>query len=354
MPGPSKDKVSRKPKATRIPPTSARKAARVEKAVVVPKAKPAPVVEAESEESEDDGVQVFFPDADEGLGSEQEEVIAVGAGSDGEGDAEDAALLTALGGNSSSDGAGSSDDEEDAEAEDAEGADATSHRLDAFKANLPKVLLDPEERAAQLRTKRKQQRPTEEPGVVFLGRIPHGFYEKEMTSYFSQFGRVQRIRLSRNRKTGRSKHFAFLEFASATVAKVVADTMDNYLLFNHLLQCKVVEADKLHPRTFVGCERKFKAIPWNKVERTRHNRVCARCVCVCVCVCAPLHPLIHTPPSYPPAPHRQVKSPESRQKNVDRLLRKEGTKRAKLAALGIAYDFPGYQGAAAATATLSE
>ena len=39
-----------------------------------------------------------------------------------------------------------------------------------------------------------------EPGVIYLGRIPHGFYEEEMESYFSQFGQVCRLRLSRNKK----------------------------------------------------------------------------------------------------------------------------------------------------------
>jgi nucleolar protein 15 len=38
------------------------------------------------------------------------------------------------------------------------------------------------------------------PGVVYLGRVPHGFYEEEMESYFAQFGQVCRLRLSRNKK----------------------------------------------------------------------------------------------------------------------------------------------------------
>lgn len=33
-----------------------------------------------------------------------------------------------------------------------------------------------------------------------LRNIPHGFYEKEMYKYFSQFGKVMRLRLSKNRK----------------------------------------------------------------------------------------------------------------------------------------------------------
>jgi nucleolar protein 15 len=39
-----------------------------------------------------------------------------------------------------------------------------------------------------------------ETGVVYLGRIPHGFYEEQMRAYFSQFGDISRLRLSRNKK----------------------------------------------------------------------------------------------------------------------------------------------------------
>jgi nucleolar protein 15 len=91
---------------------------------------------------------------------------------------------------------------------------------------------------------------SEERGVVFLGRIPHGFYESEMKEYFSQFGKVTRLRLSRNTITGRSKHYAFIEFESAAVAQIVADTMNNYLLLNRVLKCEVVPKEKLHPKIF--------------------------------------------------------------------------------------------------------
>ena len=100
-------------------------------------------------------------------------------------------------------------------------------------------------------------------------RIPHGFYEHQMRAYFSQFGNITRLRLSRNRVTGRSKHFAFVEFASLSVAKIVAETMDNYLLYGHILKCKYVSEDQLHPGIWKGANRRFKKIPWNKIEKKR-------------------------------------------------------------------------------------
>ncbi|MCI06522.1 putative RNA-binding protein [Trifolium medium] len=99
--------------------------------------------------------------------------------------------------------------------------------------------------------------------VLYIGRIPHGFYEKEMegslkesiyayllvfAAYFGQFGTVKRLRIARNKKTGKSRHFGYIEFESPEVAKIVADTMHNYLLFEHLLQVSVVPLENVHPR----------------------------------------------------------------------------------------------------------
>ncbi len=39
-------------------------------------------------------------------------------------------------------------------------------------------------------------------------------------------------------QTGKCKGFGFVEFACDEVAKIVAETMNNYLMFNKLLKCK--------------------------------------------------------------------------------------------------------------------
>lgn len=81
-------------------------------------------------------------------------------------------------------------------------------------------------------------------GIIYLGHIPHGFYEQEMRHYFSQFGRVQSVRLSRSRRTGRSRGYAFVKFRCDEVAKVAAETMNNYLMYNRLMKCQVVSGHK--------------------------------------------------------------------------------------------------------------
>jgi nucleolar protein 15 len=90
-----------------------------------------------------------------------------------------------------------------------------------------------------------------------------------MKAYFSQFGEITKLRLSRNRLTGRSKHYAFIEFSSETVAKIVASTMDNYLMYGHIVKCKFVPKEQLHPEVWKGANRRFKVTPWNRIEKKR-------------------------------------------------------------------------------------
>ncbi len=97
-------------------------------------------------------------------------------------------------------------------------------------------------------------------------RIPHGFYEHQMRQYFSQFGPIARLRLSRNKRTGASRHYAFLEFESASVAKIVAETMNNYLMFGHILKTNFVSPENVHEEMWKGANKRFKKVPWNRIE----------------------------------------------------------------------------------------
>ncbi|KAF2864026.1 RNA-binding domain-containing protein [Piedraia hortae CBS 480.64] len=107
------------------------------------------------------------------------------------------------------------------------------------------------------------------PGVIYIGRIPHGFYEHQMRSYFSQFGDILHLRLARNRKTGRSQHYGFIEFASKAVAEIVAKTMDKYLLFGHILQVRTVPREQVRATMWNRAGRRMKPIPRNKMEGRR-------------------------------------------------------------------------------------
>ncbi|KAF5098992.1 hypothetical protein D0Z03_001102 [Geotrichum reessii] len=108
-------------------------------------------------------------------------------------------------------------------------------------------------------------------GVIYIGRIPHGFYESQMRAYFGQFGDVLNLRLSRNKKTGASKHYAFIEFTDADVARVVSETMDNYLLFGHILKVKLIPTEEVRDDLFVGANRKFTVVDWQSINQQKVN-----------------------------------------------------------------------------------
>jgi len=95
-------------------------------------------------------------------------------------------------------------------------------------------------------------------GLVYISHVPHGFYEKQMREFFSQFGTVTNLRLGRSKKTGRSRGFAFVEFKYLEVAKIAADTMNNYLMFDKIVKCEVVPAERRSSAVFRGKIKEYK------------------------------------------------------------------------------------------------
>mmetsp|Transcript_32354 Transcript_32354/g.68944 ORF Transcript_32354/g.68944 Transcript_32354/m.68944 type:complete len:299 (-) Transcript_32354:50-946(-) len=103
----------------------------------------------------------------------------------------------------------------------------------------------------------EEEEEAEPRGVVYLGHIPKGFFEPQMRKFFGQFGKLTRMRMARSKKNAGSKGYAFLEFAEESVAKIVADTMNGYLLFGKKLDCHLVTKDKQHPKLFKGCRKRM-------------------------------------------------------------------------------------------------
>uniref|UniRef100_A0A8C6SZ05 Nucleolar protein interacting with the FHA domain of MKI67 n=1 Tax=Neogobius melanostomus TaxID=47308 RepID=A0A8C6SZ05_9GOBI len=145
------------------------------------------------------------------------------------------------------------------------------------------------------------------PGVIYVGHLPRGLFEPQIKSYFEQFGTVLRLRLSRSKKTGGSKGYAFVEFDCDEVAKIVAETMNNYLMGERLIKCHVIPPEKVHEKLFVGSQRKFKK---------------------------PTQPAV--------ARYNKAHTEEQIKKLTQKLVRKESKLRKRLAEKGIDYDFPGF------------
>ncbi|KAF8402868.1 hypothetical protein HHK36_010960 [Tetracentron sinense] len=143
--------------------------------------------------------------------------------------------------------------------------------------------------------------------VLYIGRIPHGFYENEMEGFFKQFGTIKKLRIARNKKTGKSKHFGFIEFESPQVAKIVADCMHNYLMFEHMLQVHLIPTERVHPKLWHGVNRRYKPLNWAQIEQKKHNK---------------------------------TRTVEEHKKLVKGILKRDQNRRKRIEAAGIEYECP--------------
>uniref|UniRef100_G3RRD3 RRM domain-containing protein n=1 Tax=Gorilla gorilla gorilla TaxID=9595 RepID=G3RRD3_GORGO len=122
----------------------------------------------------------------------------------------------------------------------------------AFSGSAGPILsLNPQEDAelqkevAQVHNEKKKKKQKRlSPGVAYVRHLPNLLKETQILSYFSQCDTVTRFRLSRKKRTGNSKGYAFVEFESEDVAKIVAETMNNYLFGERLLECHFMPPEK--------------------------------------------------------------------------------------------------------------
>lgn len=141
---------------------------------------------------------------------------------------------------------------------------------------------------------------SEQSNVIYMGHLPREFSEPDLMSFLAQFGRVEKVKLARSKKTNGSKGFAFVRFKKAEVANIAAEALSGYILLGQRrLVCHVVPVEKIHNTMF--------------------------------------------------RPHRMIRQPRpKRTKNIDKLknitqqlLKREKKRRETLKEYD--YDFPGYE-----------
>ena len=120
-----------------------------------------------------------------------------------------------------------------------------------------------ERKQRQLSRRFHKLKVTKESGraVIYVGHLPKGFNENELKKFFSQFGQVTKLRVSRSVKTARSRGYAFLEFADKKVAEIASKAMDKYMIFGRELDVHVMDQDSVHRDTFRHGNRDWKFKP---------------------------------------------------------------------------------------------
>ena len=93
--------------------------------------------------------------------------------------------------------------------------------IEEQRAKARAEMLADRARRKQENTERKRKEQMV-PGVLYVGRIPFGFFEEAQYQYFSQFGTVTRIRLARSRRTSGYKGYGYVEFEDVNDARAAA------------------------------------------------------------------------------------------------------------------------------------
>eukprot|EP00834_Sanchytrium_tribonematis_P002210 NODE_63_length_26141_cov_1.022656.p21 type:complete len:163 gc:universal NODE_63_length_26141_cov_1.022656:11892-11404(-) len=86
--------------------------------------------------------------------------------------------------------------------------------------------------------------------VMFISHLPKGFEDSALKSYFSQFGKVLKVKVARNPQTLKSRHYGWICFEEDKVAEIAAETMNNYILGDRVLKCQILTDDEIHDGLF--------------------------------------------------------------------------------------------------------
>lgn len=68
------------------------------------------------------------------------------------------------------------------------------------------------------RSKRAAQSPIQG-SQIYIGNLPYRLSDDELREHFDGFGKIASLRIVKDRRSGRSKGYAFLTFASASDAQ---------------------------------------------------------------------------------------------------------------------------------------
>lgn len=102
--------------------------------------------------------------------------------------------------------------------------------------------------------------------------------------------------------------------------------MDNYLLMGHIMTCKVIPKDDVHPELWVGANRKWRVVPTYRLAQAQHNKVRSPAFC------------------FPLTDDRliwllQPRNETQRRTAEKRLMKRQEARKRKLVEAGVVYNF---------------
>jgi len=78
---------------------------------------------------------------------------------------------------------------------------------------------------------------------LYVGNISYNMSDEDLRAVFEEFGEVVRVHVVKDRETGRSKGFAFVEMASEDAGESAVEKLNNTKVDD-----RTIRVNKAHPR----------------------------------------------------------------------------------------------------------
>ncbi|MBV6396951.1 MAG: hypothetical protein HFACDABA_02555 [Anaerolineales bacterium] len=87
---------------------------------------------------------------------------------------------------------------------------------------------------------------------LYVGNLPYSATEEELSAIFSKAGTVTSVAIIKDRESGRSKGFAFVEMSTADEAQKAISTLNNYNMGGRDLRVSIARPREEGGRGFGG------------------------------------------------------------------------------------------------------
>jgi len=107
---------------------------------------------------------------------------------------------------------------------------------------------------------------------LYVGNLSYATTEDELRALFSEAGEVSSVELIKDRDTGSSKGFAFIEMGSQSAAEKAISTFNGYSLANREIKVNIARPREARPPGGWYTDSPRRPNPRNRGRRTKTRR----------------------------------------------------------------------------------
>jgi nucleolar protein 15 len=121
-------------------------------------------------------------------------------------------------------------------------------------------------------SKKQSEVTNSKKSVLFVGALPPVYSERELLAFFGQFGKIRKLRLSRSKKTARSRGYAYIQYELPEVAQIAASSTNSYIIGGKPIRVELLNPEAVHSGLWKGASATDPIIRLTAKARRHHAR----------------------------------------------------------------------------------